>query len=551
MRSLLLVACVLSGCGGDDTVDPSEATESDLYGIWTSDVTPGANASGISFRASGVFHPELVGKHDVYAMYDRSDTNQFIDEVGTYRVAGGVLYRTPVWHNGATGQFSEYERDLYAIARGGALSLEGDDISTPMANYNALADCNLGVHDGWRTHSVQRATYVGRNQVGGNPVSVQFFDGALMGTFQNLVFSYDGDCIPEVDGADLVGGTSLVPTNGGLHALVGYGVGDARLVKYAKLTTSKLPMPTPQELPVMARDLVDWADVGGTLMMVASATAPMIVGADGTTIALPADAPQAFSPKALIDVGGHPALVGLGFTPGGYLWLLEYTGSGWTQTQVPSGTNQAYVNAASHGDDVYIVHTISGDNGGKPRVLFLTRRIGGVWKEPLAIGAGAVPQIFVGDDGVVHVTSSYEFSQIEHGGHYARIEGDSVTTWVVPPGALAHDPFAFIAPPVASVDSDVLAIGWASNVTLKRPGERDERKVPLTITIEGTGRVTSNDGVVNCSQTCTVDIEVGRALLLRADPLPIDSPFSYDDNTREYVFRTTTSSGVEAVSFRF
>lgn len=549
MRPLLFAAVVLIGCDGD-TVDPSEATASDLYGIWSSDVTPGANASGISFRASGVFHPELVGKHDVYAMYDRSDTNQFLDEVGTYRVAGGVLYRLPVWRNGATGAFSEYARDLFAIARGGALSMEGDDPSIPMATYNALADCSLQAQNGWRTYSVQRATYVGRNQVGGNPVSVQFFDGALMGTFQNLVFSYDGDCIPEVDGNSL-GGTALVPTSNGMHALVGYGVGDTSLVKYAKLTTSKLPIPAPQETPVMARDLMDWADVGGALMMLVSATPPTIVGVDGTTIALPADAPQAFSPTALIDLGGRPALVGLGFTPGASLWLLEYTGSGWTQTQVPSATNPAYVNAASHGDDVYIVHTMSGDNGGKPRVLFLTRRIGGAWQEPLAIGAGAKPEIFVDDDGVVHVTSSYELSQIDSGGHYARIEGDTVSTWVVPPGPIGHDPFASIAPPVASLDAGVLAIGWASNVALKRPGERDERKVPLTITIEGTGRVTSNDGVVDCSQTCTVDIEVGRALLLHADPIPIDSPNSYDENTRAYVFRTTTSSSVEPVSFRF
>ncbi len=553
MRSLTCAALLLVACGGDDTVDPSEATESDFYGIWTSDVTPGAPGTGISFHERGMFHPSLEGARNVYAMYGHTPNTQFLDEVGTYRVDGGVLYRTAVWKDRELSGSSEVGAKIYAITRNGALSLETNNPSVPMDNYNAVDGCRVPtLEDGWSTRTMQRATYLGRNQVTGNPASVQFFDGAMIGTSHNAVFAYhDDDCVPEIDGADLVGGTILSPTAGGMHALVGQGVGDARMAKYAKLTSSRMPMPAPQEIPVLAREMIDWSDVGGTLMVLANAAAPTLVRADGITLALPADAPASFAPQALVDLGGHPALVGIGYTPAAALWLLAYTGSGWTQTEVPGTRNPAYVNATTRGDDVYIVSSISGDNGGKPRILFLVRRIGGTWLPPLAIGAGTEPQILVDDAGVVHVTSRFEHSQIEDSGHYARIDGTTVTAWTVSPG-FVHDPFAAIAPPMPALGADgSVSIGFVSDIRTKRPGDRDSRMVPLSIEIEGTGRVTSSDGTVDCAQTCTVQVEAGRAMVLHAEPRPTLSPHSYDTNTFDYVFRAAGVESIDSVSFRF
>ena len=539
---------VVAACG-DDAVDPADAEARDLYGVWLSEATPERpEVYAISFHERGVYHPALATARDVYTKYELTSLGQKVTELGTYRVEGGVLYRTGVWIDGATlATPTEYERSLLAITRGGLLSIEGPPGASLPADYQATDRCEVPLRRGWRTYAVQRATYTMRDQPGGNPIDARFTaDGRLVGALQGAVFAYGDDCIPEV-GDDYVGRTSLVPTSDGMHVLIGGGVGDARASMYSKLGASGLPLPEPQALGAMARDVVDAADLGGTLaVLTGTPTAPSIVRADGVVLT-PTNLPPAFVARTLVGVGANAMIIGTGSSTGfgARLYLVEQSGAGWTNTLVPFEVNAAYIAAATVGDDLYIVHMTGSDPGAKrPRVLFLTRRIAGTWIAPVAIGLGADPRITV-VDGIVYVASSYVTSSIETSAQVWRVDGDVSTGWSVAEG-FVHDPNAYIAPAIPAARADgTFAVGYISQLFVRKPDDRITDTVPFEVRITGNGRVTSSDGVVNCTQTCTVQVELDRVLLLRAESAtaaPSEVVGAIDPGNPAYAYRVMATN---------
>ncbi len=130
----------------------------------------------------------------------------------------------------------------------------------------------------------------------------------------------------------------------------------------------------------------------------------------------------------------------------------------------------------------------------------------------MPLSQGALPQIVV-RDGVAHIVSVAPGTFVATT-FYTRVDADGVMQARVFSAGIG------LAPPheptVVVTDDGTLIIGSQGHVFTRGPEDRDERMVPIRVTIQGTGRVTSSDGLIDCTQSCTVMAPAARRLHLVA-----------------------------------
>jgi len=518
--------CLLMACGGSNTVDPADVTAEDLHGRWVR-LLPEGDQRVFSFQARGAFHPALVDATDVFAIYDVTPNRQSPNMFGTYRVEDGVIVQTPVWSSDASLVGGVFNNDVLSLQTGAQLVIEGGD-GTP-STYDHIEACEVPrSEDSWRHLSLAPSLWNSYGGVGRIFTTVALDpDGAIVATSSNAVTRYDGECIPEVTSEATLGDSSVHRAPDGVHVITGRHDGfDAVPAAYSRLLPGPFRL-EPRLLPIDGREIIDATDLGGNIgiLLRPAGGGLTLVRDDGTnfTVAPVTGIGPQFSGVELIDGGdGQAVIVGTDYPAGELrLALAEETASGFATSEVPIPTFASYVAAASENGDLWIVYAAAIDPGAaRPQLLHLATRRAGAWTTT-RLGIGALPQVVV-RDGIAHIVSLV-VDPLEISANYTRVDTGGVTSWVVAGAGTGGQ--AVPVPGLALADDDTLIVGVQGSLHLRARDDRDERMVPVSVTIEGSGRVASSDGTIDCTQSCTVMAEVGRRLHLTATADSGDVPF--------------------------
>ncbi|HEY0137697.1 MAG TPA: hypothetical protein VGB85_26610 [Nannocystis sp.] len=518
--------CIVLACGGSGSVDPADATAEDLHGRWVR-LLPEGDQRVFSFQERGSFHPQLVDATDVFAIYDVTETAQYPNMFGTYRVEAGQIVQTAVWSRDETLGGGEFRNDLLSLQTGAQLVIEGGD-GMP-STYDHVDTCEVPRSiDGWRHLSLAPSLWNSYGGVGRIFTTVAVDPaGAIVATAFNAVARYDGECIPEVTSEDSLGDSSVHRAPDGVHVITGRHQGlDAVPATYTRLLPGPFRLDS-RPLPIDGREVLDATDLGGKIgiLLRPAGGGYALVRDDGASFIqapLTGIGPQFIAAELLDGGNGRAVIVGTDYPAGELrLALAEETDAGFVTSEVPIPTFASYVAAAAEGDDLYIVYAAAIDPGAaRPQLLHLATRRAGTWTTtPLLIGA--LPQV-VARDGVAHIVSLV-VDPLEITAHYTRVDAGGVASWRAGGAGTGGQPV-----PVPAIDltsDDTVILGVQGSLHLRGRDERDDRMVPVSVTIEGSGRVLSSDGTIDCTQSCTVMAEVGRRLLVTATATSGGVPF--------------------------
>lgn len=523
MRALA-VLMVLVACD-DATIDPADVTTANLRGRWERKLDPaGENRRVWSFRDSGPFHPKLDGKSDVLVVYDTHSTVQRPVFVGTYHVENGVIVQDAIW-NEQSGDYPDgtvLRTNILGLTVDKELSIQNTDGAPSV--YEHIDECTIDLtgREGWRDYRISSANVY--NLMPGGTVGVAFdATGHLVAGNQGRVFRYDGECVPEMLEPPAGDRITVRETAGGVHLVMGWGpqTGTVKMPSYAKLATGDLKI-TERPLPIDGRYFVDMVDVAGkAVMLFSEPNGPVtVVRDDGSsfsqTVVQPV--PTGFSATSIVASGSYVTIAGIDQTSKPY--VIDEDASGFTTTQISTTAGVAPA-IAMRGSELWVIYD-RGSAFGTARIdrLYIAKRTGGTWTTmPFSFGAGAS---IVAHGDKLHVATGVDF-QGRVSMMYTLIDGDKMTQdFVMPRAGNAYSPFdqTHGLPGGIAVAADgTVAVSSNGFVSLKKPGDAHDRgTAKVTINVTGSGRVTSTDGVVDCTTTCTVTAPVGRRLLLRAEP---------------------------------
>lgn len=160
---------VLGGCGGDDdgggTIAPSRVTASDLEGYWVTETPdPGGSVVRTTFGFTSAERAPLVLPFALYdipvpdgdavsvvyrGIVDSGDQDDI--QYATYSVVGGHILQTVLGDIGAL-PGTEYSTRILQFARGESMTLESDLDPSGARTYRWHARCPLDNSAGWQAH---------------------------------------------------------------------------------------------------------------------------------------------------------------------------------------------------------------------------------------------------------------------------------------------------------------------------------------------------------------------------------------------------------------
>lgn len=526
-----MIAC-LAGCGED----PTSLSTRNLHGFWN---TEGATQTVFAFlppegRDDVFREPELdlPADEDISVVFTGSvlDRGLTDSQVATYELQGDALVQTVIGDVLAP-PGTMYSTKILAFD-GATMTLESKNDPSGERTYTKSARCPNESRLGWSFGGGGSVT----DPTVHDPAIAIDAEGhvhTLIGSYGQTVDAYpmyqlQGDgCTSFSEPFPVFRRAGIVLVGGEVHTFLemGPGADDFALVHAhradpsAAWQTEKIAGPPASGSPTYSLFL--FAD-GADLVAVTSRTGGELEvyrrsGTTWQTVALDASAMMRVE-DAAIGPSGEIVLLGLDK-------IRKLEGAAFEDIALPRPQIDVSVNGGVRVDASGKIHaTWAYEYVSNTGTVVGARSVYGVydgaWTEHL-LGPAIYPRPVPGPNGELRVLSSpyraaipaFTLTEIAAGGAMksARIGLDR---------AFGSGPDGFARLATAVGPDDTIATSWASHAVYVRHPDRlrEPRMIDYTIQITGPGRVTSVDGRIDCTETCTVPVPLGTRLQIQVEP---------------------------------